>query len=112
MKVLSLANGTNYEFADESTKDELVTVLTSFAEVDVLAAKLTLEAINNSYFNNVRVENAVSIKVTAESDNFGHVIARLRLTYSDKLTQLEEQVKHLSDTLMNFMGLLESEEEA
>lgn len=60
-KVLVLSNGVSMEFTDNSTIENLVTVVESFAEIDAMRANLTEENFNNSSFDGEAVVNLVPV---------------------------------------------------
>ncbi len=107
MKVLTLNNGATFEFADESTIRDLVTVVTSFAAVDPYLNGITSALLQGGSFDGERIEDVVVTDVKADSDGVGNVILHVltRSKSSDevltaKIRMLEEDVAALAEEIL------------
>lgn len=107
MKVLELNNHAVYQFTDESTIRDLVTVVTSFAEVDPYLNGITTELLQGATFDGERVEDAVVTEVKADSDGVGNVIIHIatRDKSSDEIIMariraIEQDIADLAEEIL------------
>ena len=73
-KILALSNGVELTFTDESTIENMVNVLNSFAEVDAYANNINDENLALATFDGIPVENVVFVSIKAEKDAYGNVM--------------------------------------
>lgn len=107
-KILKLSNGTELLFTDESTVENMVNVLNSFAEVDAYANSISTENYALATFDGVPLENVVFVSLKAEEDASGNVMLYVENRYKTELEVLEE-TQAQQDEVLNFL-LMNTEE--
>lgn len=104
-KILTLNNGTSYEFSDESTIYNMVGVYNTFAQVDLIRTGITTETLKGATFDGMPVEGIIVLNVTAEADVAGNVIFHV-------LTRGKSNEEVLTSKIMDLeKGLAELAEE-
>ena len=101
-KILKLSNAVELTFTDESTVENMVNVLNSFAEVDVYANNLSTENLALATFDGEPLENVVFVSIKAEKDAFGNVMLTVENRYKTELEILEE-TQAQQDEVLNFL---------
>lgn len=98
-KVLVLKDHTQLEFTDESTILNLVTVVTSFAQVDPYLEKITDDNLSVATFDGNPIENVVTVRIYAESDNSGNVIVHCENRQKSDVELLQEAQSNMEDAI-------------
>ncbi len=106
-KILKLSNGVELSFTDESTVENMVNVLNSFAEVDVYANNLSTENLALAVFDGVTLEDVVFVNIHADKDTSDHVIVRVINRYKTEMEILQE-TQAQQDDVINYL-LMNSE---
>lgn len=101
-KILTLSNGVELTFTDESTVENMVNVLNSFAEVDPYANNLNDENLKLATFDGAPIENVVFVNIHADKDTSDHVIVRVTNRYKTEFEILEETQAE-QDEAINFL---------
>lgn len=101
-KILKLSNGTELVFADESTVENMVNVLNSFADVDIYANNLSTDNLALATFDGVPLENVVFVSIKAEKDAFGNVILTVENRYKTEMEILQE-TQAQQDDVINYL---------
>lgn len=101
-KILSLSNGVDLTFTDESTVENMVNVLNSFAEVDVYANNISSESIALAKFDGATLENVVLVSIKAEKDVYGNVLLTVTNRYKTELEILQD-TQAQQDDVINYL---------
>ena len=89
-KVLVFHDGTSASFTDESVVTDLVTVVSSFAEIDALRAAFTAENLVGATFDGEEVTNLVPVGTNASADLDGNVTVHFINRYKTDVELLQE----------------------
>ena len=106
-KILKVSNGTELVFADESTVENMVNVLNSFADVDIYANNLSTDNLALATFDGVPLENVVFVSIKAEKDTSGNVMLYVENRYKTEMEILQE-TQAQQDDVINYL-LMNSE---
>lgn len=106
-KILKLSNGVELSFTDESTVENMVNVLSTFAEVDPYANNISTENLALATFDGVSLENVVFVGIKAEKDVYGNVMLTVTNRYKTELEILQE-TQAQQDDVINYL-LMNSE---
>lgn len=106
-KILKLGNDVELTFTDESTVENMVNVLNSFAEVDPYANNLSTENLKLATFDGEPIENVVFVGIKAEKDAYGNVMLYVTNRYKTEFEILEETQAE-QDEVINYL-LMNSE---
>lgn len=101
-KVLVLKDGTQLEFTDESTILNLVTVLSSFADADPIAAKITNDNLSTATFDGEAVTNVVFVSIRADKDVYGNILLTVANRYKTDIEILQE-TQAQQDEVINYL---------
>lgn len=96
-KYLVFRNGDTEEFTDESTITHLVTVLTSYAQIDAMQANFTTENMIGATFDGEPIENIVPVTTTATNE-YGRenaIVVTFENRYKTDIELLQESVHDL-----------------
>ncbi len=99
-KVLEFSNGTAKEFADVSTIQDCVTVLTSYGDIDAIRALFTESNLKGAKFDGQTVENIVPVKVTAEAETDENVTAHFITRTKTDMEIVKEQITELQEAMV------------
>ncbi len=106
-KILALSNGVELSFTDESTVENMVNVLNSFADVDNYANNLSNDTLKFATFDGQQLENVVFVELTARKDQYGNVMLKVTNRYKTELEILGETQAE-QDDVINYL-LMNSE---
>ena len=106
-KILKLSNAVELTFTDESTVENMINVLNSFAEVDAYANNLSNENLALATFDGQPLENVVFVGIKAEKDAYGNVMLTVTNRYKTEMEILQE-TQAQQDDVINYL-LMNSE---
>ena len=102
-KVLVFHDGTSAEFTDESTIEDLVTVVASYAEIDALRASFTAENLVGAMFDGEKQDdNLIPVSSSASADVEGNVTVHFYNRFKTDLELLKESQEE-QDSAINFL---------
>ncbi|MBP5325310.1 MAG: hypothetical protein J6Y86_07445 [Pseudobutyrivibrio sp.] len=105
-KYLVFKNGQTEEFTDESTITNLVTVLTSYAQIDAMLANFYTENFVGATFDGEPIENIIPVTVHAENA-FGQehsIVVTFTNRYKTDIELLQDQVVELQEAVAEIAG--------
>ncbi len=100
-KYLVFKNGQTEEFTDESTITHLVTVLSSYAQIDAMQANFYTENMVGATFDGEPIENIVPVSTTA-TNTFGNensIVVTFNNRYKTDIELLQEAVSDLQEAV-------------
>lgn len=100
-KYLVFRNGDREEFTDESTITHLVTVVTSYAQIDAMQANFTTENMIGAEFDGEPIENIVPVNTYA-TNTFGNenaIVLTFENRYKTDIELLQEAVADLEEAV-------------
>lgn len=100
MKKLIFKDGTEVLFTDESTITNCVTILNSFAEVDVIRNEFTVENLVGATFAGEPVTDIIPVSASANAAVGGNVTVTFTNRAKTREEILEEQVNELQVAIM------------
>lgn len=77
MKTLTLKNGVSYNLTDASTIYNCMSVVSSFADIDVIAANMTAENLSICTFNGVQFRDIIPVCINAGRDALGGITVNI-----------------------------------
>ena len=101
-KVLVFHDGTSAEFTDESTIEDLVTVVSAYGDIDSLRAKFTEENLVGATFIGVKQDNLVPVSSSATADVIGNVTVHFYNRFKTDIELLRESQEE-QDSAINFL---------
>ena len=101
-KILALSNGVELTFTDESTIENMVNVLNSFAEVDAYANNISTENLALATFDGMPVENVVFVSIKAEKDAYGNVMLYVTNRFKTDVEILQD-TQAQQDEVINYL---------
>ena len=101
-KILALSNGVELTFTDESTIENMVNVLNSFAEVDAYANNINDENLALATFDGMPVENVVFVSIKAEKDAYGNVMLYVTNRFKTDVEILQD-TQAQQDEVINYL---------
>ncbi len=101
-KILKLTNGTELVFADESTVENMVTVLSSFADVDIYANNISTENLALATFDGEPLEHVIFMEIAAKKDGYGNVVLTVTNRFMTE-TEILEVTQAQQDEVLNYL---------
>lgn len=104
-KVLVFHDGSSAEFTDESAVTDLVTVVTSYAEVDSLRALFTAENLIGATYDGEEIDNLIPVSSNASADVDGNVTVHFINRYKTDIEILKESQEEQDAAIDFLMGV-------
>lgn len=106
MKILTLKNGVSYNFTDSSTIYNCVSVVSAFADIDILAANMTAENMSVCTFNGEQYKGIMPVGISASRDEAGNIT--IHATNRDKtdFEKLEQRQVEAEQALIELASLI------
>ena len=103
-KVLIFKDKTEVNFTDSSTITNSVTVLESFADVDAIREKFTVENLKGATFDGETLKDIVPVSVSANADVDGNVTVHFinRAKTHDEI--VDEQLLEIQTAMAEMMA--------
>ena len=103
-KVLIFKDKTKVNFTDSSTITNCVSVLESFADVDAIREKFTVENLKGATFDGETLKDIVPVSVSAEADVDGNVTVHFinRAKTHDEI--VDEQLLEIQTAMTEMMA--------
>lgn len=101
-KILKLTNGTELVFADESTVEKMVTVLSSFADVDIYANNISTENLALATFDGESLEHVIFMGIEAKKDEYDNVALTVTNRFMTE-TEILEVTQAQQDEVLNYL---------
>ena len=99
MKVLTLKDGTELEFIDNSSINNLITVVGNFIDVENLRNSLSQDNLSECTFDGTEYKDVLLSKVIANADDYGNVtvVFSTKLSSDVQIETLKKQVQALEN---------------
>ena len=105
-KYLVFKNGQREEFTDESTITHLVTVLTSYAQIDAMQANFTSENMVGATFDGEPIESIIPV-TTIATNTYGNenaIVVTFENRYKTDVELLQDQMVEVQEAIAELAG--------
>lgn len=106
MKILTLKNGVSYNLTDASTIYNCMSVVSSFADIDVIAANMTAENLSVCTFNGVQFRDIIPVNIAANRDEAGNITITMINRDKTDTEKLEERQTEAEQALIELANLI------
>lgn len=106
MKILTLKNGVSYNLTDASTIYNCMSVVSSFADIDIIAANMTAENLSVCTFNGVQFRDIIPVNISANRDEAGNVTITMINRDKTDTEKLEERQTEAEQALIELANLI------
>ena len=106
MKILTLKNGVSYNLTDASTIYNCMSVVSSFADIDIIAANMTAENLSVCTFNGVQFRDIIPVSISANRDEAGNITITMINRDKTDTEKLEERQTEAEQALIELANLI------
>jgi len=106
MKILTLKNGVSYNLTDASTIYNCMSVVSSFADIDIIAANMTAENLSVCTFNGVQLRDIIPVNISASRDEAGNITITMINRDKTDTEKLEERQTEAEQALIELANLI------
>lgn len=106
MKILTLKNGVSYNLTDASTIYNCMSVVSSFADIDIIAANMTAENLSVCTFNGVQFRDIIPVNISANRDEAGNIAITMINRDKTDTEKLEERQTEAEQALIELANLI------
>lgn len=106
MKILTLKNGVSYNLTDASTIYNCMSVVSSFADIDIIAANMTAENLSVCTFNGVQFRDIIPVNISANRDEAGNITITMINRDKTDTEKLEERQTEAEQALIELANLI------
>ena len=106
MKILTLKNGVSYNLTDASTIYNCMSVVSSFADIDIIAANMTAENLSVCTFNGVQFRDIIPVSIAANRDEAGNITITMINRDKSDTEKLEERQTEAEQALIELANLI------
>ena len=106
MKILTLKNGVSYNLTDASTIYNCMSVVSSFADIDIIAANMTAENLSVCTFNGVQFRDIIPVNISANRDEAGNITITMINRDKSDTEKLEERQTEAEQALIELANLI------
>lgn len=106
MKILTLKNGVSYNLTDASTIYNCMSVVSSFADIDIIAANMTAENLSVCTFNGVQFRDIIPVNIYANRDEAGNITITMLNRDKTDTEKLEERQTEAEQALIELANLI------
>jgi alpha-L-arabinofuranosidase len=106
MKILTLKNGVSYNLTDASTIYNCMSVTSSFADIDIIAANMTAENLSVCTFNGVQFRDIIPVNISANRDEAGNITITMINRDKTDTEKLEERQTEAEQALIELANLI------
>lgn len=106
MKILTLKNGVSYNLTDASTIYNCMSVVSSFADIDIIAANMTAENLSVCTFNGVQFRDIIPVNISANRDEAGNITITMLNRDKTDTEKLEERQTEAEQALIELANLI------
>lgn len=106
MKILTLKNGVSFNLTDASTIYNCMSVVSTFADIDVIAANMTAENLSVCTFNGVQFRDIIPVNISANRDEAGNITITMLNRDKTDTEKLEERQTEAEQALIELANLI------
>lgn len=106
MKILTLKNGVSYNLTDASTIYNCMSVVSSFADIDIIAANMTAQNLSVCTFNGVQFRDIIPVNISANRDEAGNITITMINRDKTDTEKLEERQTEAEQALIELANLI------
>jgi alpha-L-arabinofuranosidase len=106
MKILTLKNGVSYNLTDASTIYNCMSVVSSFADIDIITANMTAENLSVCTFNGVQFRDIIPVNISANRDEAGNITITMINRDKTDTEKLEERQTEAEQALIELANLI------
>lgn len=106
MKILTLKNGVSYNLTDASTIYNCMSVVSSFADIDIIAANMTAENLSVCTFNGVQFRDIIPVSIATNRDASGNITITMINRDKTDTEKLEERQAEAEQALIELANLI------
>lgn len=106
MKILTLKNGVSFNLTDASTIYNCMSVVSSFADIDIIAANMTAENLSVCTFNGVQFRDIIPVNISANRDEAGNITITMINRDKTDTEKLEERQTEAEQALIELANLI------
>ena len=106
MKILTLKNGVSYNLTDASTIYNCMSVVSSFADIDIIASNMTAENLSVCTFNGVQFRDIIPVNISANRDEAGNITITMINRDKTDTEKLEERQTEAEQALIELANLI------
>lgn len=106
MKILTLKNGVSYNLTDASTIYNCMSVVSSFADIDIIATNMTAENLSVCTFNGVQFRDIIPVNISANRDEAGNITITMINRDKTDTEKLEERQTEAEQALIELANLI------
>jgi len=106
MKILTLKNGVSYNLTDASTIYNCMSVVSSFADIEIIAANMTAENLSVCTFNGVQFRDIIPVNISANRDEAGNITITMINRDKTDTEKLEERQTEAEQALIELANLI------
>lgn len=106
MKILTLKNGVSYNLTDASTIYNCMSVVSSFADIDIIAANMAAENLSVCTFNGVQFRDIIPVNISANRDEAGNITITMLNRDKTDTEKLEERQTEAEQALIELANLI------
>lgn len=106
MKILTLKNGVSYNLTDASTIYNCMSVVSSFADIDIISANMTAENLSVCTFNGVQFRDIIPVNISANRDEAGNITITMINRDKTDTEKLEERQTEAEQALIELANLI------
>ena len=106
MKILTLKNGVSYNLTDASTIYNCMSVVSSFADIDIIATNMTAENLSVCTFNGVQFRDIIPVNISTNRDESGNITITMINRDKTDTEKLEERQAEAEQALIELANLI------
>ena len=106
MKILTLKNGVSYNLTDASTIYNCMSVVSSFADIDIIATNMTAENLSVCTFNGVQFRDIIPVNISTNRDESGNIAITMINRDKTDTEKLEERQAEAEQALIELANLI------
>lgn len=106
MKILTLKNGVSYNLTDASTIYNCMSVVSSFADIDIIATNMTAENLSVCTFNGVQFRDIIPVNISTNRDEAGNITITMINRDKADTEKLEERQAEAEQALIELANLI------
>lgn len=106
MKILTLKNGVSYNLTDASTIYNCMSVVSSFADIDIIATNMTAENLSVCTFNGVQFRDIIPVNISTNRDESGNITITMINRDKTDTEELEERQAEAEQALIELANLI------
>lgn len=106
MKVLTLKNGVSFNLTDSSTIYACRSVVSTFADIDVIAANMTAENLRACTFDGERYKDIMPSGISANRDDAGNITILMANRDKTDYEKLEARQTEAEQALIELASLI------